>query len=78
MRTKPVRDSGSQIGTSILLEQCHTFTNLNFIYAGYYFLEGGWYCFDDPSCAQRLNTPGVNSLTSSRNWLSKRRGKQIV
>lgn len=42
------------------------------------YLEGGWYCFDDPSCAQRLNTPGVNSLTSSRNWLSKRRGFGIL
>ena len=42
------------------------------------YLEGGWYCFNDASCTQRMNTPELNGLTSSRNWLSKKRGLGIL
>lgn len=42
------------------------------------YLEGGWYCFNDVSCTNRMNTPGADSLTSSKNWLTKRRGFGIL
>ncbi|XP_028411834.1 palmitoleoyl-protein carboxylesterase NOTUM-like isoform X2 [Dendronephthya gigantea] len=42
------------------------------------YLEGGWYCFNDASCTQRMNVPDRKSLTSSRDWLSKRRGFGIL